>query len=317
MLSLENMTIEQIKKSWNNSTAAILSGDITAADIEARAAIYQYIEKKSKNSAYALTVLNDPELAFTRIFRHYLFTDGDAKHATIDTAGHVAESCRRWSDTAAYIEISEAEYNSIIEAEAAEEARKEAEKKDALFCSVQTYNAEMIAFLDAVKPIFKSFSGKVFNKKLDDALTAAFPYKDSKYKINCYISRRSYHPGEQYSNLYLEMYHRDFNTDDFREYLKIELIETDGKQPRINFEATAENINKLQQKIKSRIAANDDAKKNFQKEVKAAEAVKKAMEAYKEISSNIPTQFKRIYKLPDDIIRACGDYNAISTRNRR
>jgi hypothetical protein len=281
-----------------------------AVIIAERRAIYDYIEKKYHSKAEELKT--DPAGVFSKLWRPYMLTDTDGKqdirHGTPET---IAEIAKKWSFSAVYAEISEAAADAFTAAEAEKIAAEEERKKAAAFDAIQARNALMIEFLKDLRPIFKSFSGKVFNKKLDDALKAAFPYNDDNTK-RCYINRQSYHPGDQYSRVDLHLYTK--NNNDY-EYLQIAIDDTPGKQPRINYEKTAANIDASIKELEERIAANNAAKANFNDEIRAAEAVKKALEAYTEISNRIPDQFKRIYKLPHDVV--ISQYNALCERNRR
>ena len=162
----------------------------------------------------------------------------------------------------------------------------------------------MIEFLTDAKPLIKSFSGKVFNKKMDDAIEAAFPVRygtgeNNNGKRHVFIYRAYYEPAKNRNSVYLEFsFCGDYNR---KESVKLEIILQEGKQPRIDAEKTLQNINSKIAEIDTRITNNDRAKANRAEQIKAAEAVRDAVKAYYETVKGYTDQYNSVYPLPHEL----------------
>ena len=296
-----NMTIDEIKKSWDDATTALYSGDISG--IETRKNIFEYIDGRSHYAAELLTT--DPAAAFLSVYRHFFVESGDHSTVMLSRLDTVKERAARWcyNQNFTYKEISEAEADKIEAAEAAEAARKEEAARAEKFNSFQEYNKKMIEFLTDAKPLIKSFSSKVFNKKIDDLVDEAFPIRWGKENTNgkrrLYICRSYYEPAKNRTCVYLEFsFCGDYNR---KESVKLEIITTEGKQPRIDAAKTLENLNTKITEIDERIRKNTHAIKNRENQIKAAEAVRDAIKAYYEVVKGYTDQYNSSYPLPYEL----------------
>lgn len=300
-MNYNNLTISAIESAWNEATKALFNGDVNA--VETRKNIFEYINGRSTHAAELLTT--DPAEAFSGMYRHFFVESGSHSTVLLTRPDTIEERAKRWScnTTYTYKEISEAEADKIEAAEAAEAARKEEAARAEKFNSFQEYNKKMIEFLTDAKPLIKSFSSKVFNKKIDDLVDEAFPIRWGKENTNgkrrLYICRSYYEPAKNRTCVYLEFsFCGDYNR---KESVKLEIITAEGKQPRIDAEKTLQNINSKIAEIDTRIQNNDRAKANRAEQIKAAEAVRDAVKAYYETVKGYTDQYNSVYPLPHDL----------------
>lgn len=294
----ENNLLSEVRDIWEKSTADLLSGKNLEEAIQGRAEAADYIRKSSK-PAYNLLISGDAETAFNSVFNYYLFTSGSTSEVKEVRPYMVEEVAARWAADTVYKEISPAEAKQIEEEETRKAIEEEENKKRAQFDSVQTYNAEMIKFLKDSKKVMAAWNNKVFNKKFDEALDAFFPIPkgpndDRRGKRYIYVSR-------QYNRPYIYYRFSGMYTPN-EECITVHLQEEEGKQPRIDAAAILKEIDSKIESIEARISQNNNSLARFNDQIKAAAAIKEAIDKYyKEFNND--RQFTAIYQLPYELRR--------------
>lgn len=294
----DNNLLSEVRDIWEKSTADLLSGKNLEEAIQGRAEAADYI-RKSSEAAYNLLISGDAETAFNSMFNYYLFTSGSTSKVQEVRPYMVEEVAARWADDTIYKEISPAEAKQIEEEETRKAIEEEENKKRAQFDSIQTYNAEMIKFLKDSKKVIAAWDKKVFNKKFDEALDAFFPIPkgpndDRRGKRYIYVSR-------QYNRPYIYYRFSGMYTP-HEECITVHLQEEEGKQPRIDAATILKEIDSKIESIEARINRNNNSLARFNDQIKAAAAIKEAIDKYyKEFNND--RQFTAIYQLPYELRR--------------
>lgn len=192
-----------------------------------------------------------------------------------------------------------------------EEIRKE---QDAAINSYFQAIRATIASLEAVKPIIKSYNGKVYNKNVAEALRAAKDRENNTPSRYVYSSTWSNHPNKPY--LHISQDYKYKKHTDYTEYGKYEveivliLTEPEGNaRPRIDAAATTkaidDKIKSMQQEISEIIQARAGLDLYFRKIEETKKAMQEASEAIRGQNCHYGTNiFSKIYKTTHNL-REC------------